>query len=125
MEYLVARSGPRGLEVLLRRWKDLGNFERAFRATFGATTAQFEEDWRRYVGDDQRRIEGADLSQRDLGAVRLVYFVTRILEPLSKNGSEVGVVVDQEDARHVGSFLEARCQLLLRPVRVGSSVTFL
>ncbi len=32
-----------------RRWKELGNFERAFRATFGTTTAQFEEDWRRYV----------------------------------------------------------------------------
>ena len=51
VEYLVVRSGPRALEVLLRRWKDLGNFERAFRATFGTTTAQFEEDWRRYVKD--------------------------------------------------------------------------
>ena len=51
VEYLVVRSGPRALEVLLRRWKDLGNFERAFRATFGTTTAQFEEDWRRYVED--------------------------------------------------------------------------
>jgi len=49
VEYLVVQSGPRALEVLLRRWKDLGNFERAFRATFGVTTAQFEEDWRRYV----------------------------------------------------------------------------
>jgi hypothetical protein len=29
----------------------MGNFERAFRATFGTTTAQFEEDWRRYVED--------------------------------------------------------------------------
>ena len=51
VEYLVVEGGPRALEVLLRRWKDLGNFERAFRATFGATTAQFEEDWRRYVED--------------------------------------------------------------------------
>ena len=42
---------PQALEVLLRRWKDLGNFERAFRVTFGETTAQFEEDWRRYVED--------------------------------------------------------------------------
>ncbi len=51
VEYLVVESGPRGLEVVLRRWKELGNFERAFRATFGATTAQFEDDWRRYVED--------------------------------------------------------------------------
>jgi len=51
VEYLVVQSGPQALEVLLGRWKDLGNFERAFRATFGATTAQFEEDWRRYVED--------------------------------------------------------------------------
>ena len=51
VEYLVVEGGPRALEVLLRRWKELGNFERAFRATFGATTAQFEEDWRRYVED--------------------------------------------------------------------------
>ncbi len=51
VEYLVVESGPRALEVLLRRWKELGNFERAFRATFGVTTAQFEEDWRRYVED--------------------------------------------------------------------------
>ncbi len=51
VEYLVVQGGPQALEVLLRRWKELGNFERAFRATFGATTAQFEEDWRRYVRD--------------------------------------------------------------------------
>ena len=49
VEYLVVESGPRGLEVLFRQWKELGSFERAFRATFGTTTAQFEEDWRRYV----------------------------------------------------------------------------
>jgi ABC-type dipeptide/oligopeptide/nickel transport system permease component len=51
VEYLVVQSGPRALEVLLRRWKELGNFDRAFRATFGITTAQFEEGWRRYVKD--------------------------------------------------------------------------
>ena len=51
VEYLVVQSGPRALEVLFRRWKDLGNFEQAFRATFGTTTAQFEEDWRHYVED--------------------------------------------------------------------------
>ena len=51
VEYLVVQGGPRALEVLLRRWKELGNFERAFRATFGLTTGQFEENWRRYVED--------------------------------------------------------------------------
>ena len=51
VEYLVVQSGSRGLEVLLRRWKETGNFELAFRNTFGVTTAQFEEDWRRYVED--------------------------------------------------------------------------
>jgi hypothetical protein len=51
VEYLVVEGGPRALEVLLRRWREEGNFERAFRATFGTTTGQFEEDWRRYVED--------------------------------------------------------------------------
>ena len=51
VEYLVVQGGPRALEVLFRRWKELGNFERAFRTTFGTTTAQFEESWRRYVED--------------------------------------------------------------------------
>jgi len=51
IEYLVVESSPRGLEVLLARWKETGNFERAFRSTYGLTTAQFEEDWRRYVKD--------------------------------------------------------------------------
>jgi hypothetical protein len=51
IEYLVIQSSPRALEVLLTRWKEEGNFERAFRSTYGVTTAQFEEDWRRYVKD--------------------------------------------------------------------------
>ncbi len=51
IEYLVVQSSPRALEVLLARWKEEGNFERAFRSTFGVTSAQFEEDWRRYVKD--------------------------------------------------------------------------
>ena len=49
IEYLVVQSGPRALEVLFTRLRDTGSFERAFRSTFGVTTAQFEEDWRRYV----------------------------------------------------------------------------
>ncbi len=51
IEYLVVQSSPRALEVLLARWKETSNFERAFRSTYGVTTAQFEEDWRRYVKD--------------------------------------------------------------------------
>ena len=51
IEYLVVHSSPRGLEVLLARWKETGHFERAFRSTYGVTTAQFEEDWRKYVTD--------------------------------------------------------------------------
>lgn len=51
LEYLVRSSGERGLEVFLERWKETESFERAFRATFGFTTAQFETNWRRYVKD--------------------------------------------------------------------------
>lgn len=51
IEYLVVQSSPRALEVLLRKWKEVGSFEAAFRSTYGVTTAQFEEDWRRYVKD--------------------------------------------------------------------------
>ncbi len=51
IEYLVVQSSPRALEILLSRWKQGGNFERAFRSTYGVTTGQFEEDWRRYVKD--------------------------------------------------------------------------
>ena len=51
LEYLVRSSGERGLEVFLERWKETESFERAFRATFGFTTGQFETNWRRYVKD--------------------------------------------------------------------------
>ncbi len=60
------------------------------------------------IGDDQRWIESTDLGQRDLRTVSFVYFVTRILKLRSEHGSEVVVVVDQEDARHVVSLLRAR-----------------
>ena len=49
--YLLGDSGPRGLALFLDRWRSAGSFERAFRATFGVTTSQFEEDWRRHVKD--------------------------------------------------------------------------
>ncbi|HUG40476.1 MAG TPA: peptidase MA family metallohydrolase [Longimicrobiales bacterium] len=47
--YLVDRSGERGLTVLLRRWRETTDFDRAFRATYGLTMGQFEEDWRAWV----------------------------------------------------------------------------
>ena len=47
--YLVDRSGERGMAVLLERWAADGDFDGAFRATYGLTMGQFEEDWRRHV----------------------------------------------------------------------------
>ncbi len=49
VEFLVREHGVRGLEVLLERWVEVGNFEGAFRATFGMTTARFEERWLDHV----------------------------------------------------------------------------
>ncbi len=49
VEYLVGESGERGLVLFLDRWRREGSFEKAFRQVYGVTTAQFEEDWRRYV----------------------------------------------------------------------------
>ena len=47
--YLLAGSGDRGLAIFIDRWKSLRSFEAAFRSTFGATTAQFEEDWKNHI----------------------------------------------------------------------------
>lgn len=49
VEYLVSRSGTRGLEVLLRRWADGGDMDDAFRRTYGVTLSQFEKGWTKYV----------------------------------------------------------------------------
>ncbi len=49
--YLLGDSGARGMELLVERWRASGSFESAFRETFGVTTGQFEEDWRRHVRD--------------------------------------------------------------------------
>lgn len=49
IEYLVSRSGTRGLEVLLRRWAEGGDMDDAFRQTYGVTFSQFEEGWTKYV----------------------------------------------------------------------------
>lgn len=51
LTYLLGDSGSRGLALFLARWKESRSFETAFRATFGLTTSQFEEDWKRHVRD--------------------------------------------------------------------------
>jgi hypothetical protein len=49
LAYLVDRSGEHGLRVFLDRWRAEQDFEGAFRAVYGRTLGQFEEDWRRHV----------------------------------------------------------------------------
>ncbi len=43
--HLMRLSGERGLEVLLRRWRETGSFDDALRLTLGMTPGQFEESW--------------------------------------------------------------------------------
>jgi hypothetical protein len=45
VEYLFSAGGARAAEVLLTRWRETGDFEVAFRGTFGITTAGFEALW--------------------------------------------------------------------------------
>jgi len=47
--YLVEGSGVRGLELFLERWREDGDFEEAFRRTFGVTTGTFERQWIQHV----------------------------------------------------------------------------
>ncbi|MDH3272449.1 MAG: peptidase MA family metallohydrolase [Gemmatimonadota bacterium] len=47
--YVLESGGERGLELFLERWRAGRSFEAAFRQTFGVTTGQFEEDWKRHV----------------------------------------------------------------------------
>ena len=49
VQYLAEESGPRGFEVLLTRWRDVEDFEEAFRRTFGYTTGTFETRWIEHV----------------------------------------------------------------------------
>ena len=49
IDYLVAEGGVRGLENLLRRWRESGDLDQAMRRTYGVTVGQFEEDWRKHV----------------------------------------------------------------------------
>lgn len=49
LTFLLADSGERGLALFLERWTRDRSFEGALRATFGVTSGQFEEDWKRHV----------------------------------------------------------------------------
>jgi len=49
VSYLLESGGEAGLRVFLDSWKVERSFETAFRDTFGLTTSQFEEDWKRHV----------------------------------------------------------------------------
>lgn len=49
VEFLVDRSGERGIEVLLARWQREEGFEAAIRGTYGLTGSQLEEAWRRFI----------------------------------------------------------------------------
>lgn len=49
VEFLVDRSGERGVEILLARWNREGSFESAVRGTYGLTGSQLEEAWRRFI----------------------------------------------------------------------------
>lgn len=51
VSYLLGDSGARGLEIFLDRWRRERTFDGALRATFGVTTGQFEDDWRKHVKD--------------------------------------------------------------------------
>lgn len=49
VQYLASQSGSRGIEVFLPRWRESGDFEEAFRRTFGYSTGSFERQWIRHV----------------------------------------------------------------------------
>ncbi len=52
VSYLLGESGERGLRLFLERWRGGGSFEQALRSTFGVTSGQFEDDWRRYAREN-------------------------------------------------------------------------
>lgn len=49
LTYLLESGGEPGLRIFLDRWRTDRSFDSAFRDTFGLTTSQFEEDWKRHV----------------------------------------------------------------------------
>ena len=49
IQYLVEASGTRGLELFIAEWKRRRSHEAALRGVYGATVAQLESDWRKWV----------------------------------------------------------------------------
>ena len=49
IEYLVEAGGTRGLQTFLAEWKRRRSFDAALRGVYGATIAQLETDWRKWV----------------------------------------------------------------------------
>ena len=49
IEYLVEASGTSGLETFLAEWRRRRSFDAALRGVYGATVAQLETDWRKWV----------------------------------------------------------------------------
>ena len=49
LQYLYEASGRRGLEAFLAEWKRRRSFDAALRGVYGATVAQLESDWRKWV----------------------------------------------------------------------------
>ncbi len=49
VSFLVERSGERGIEFFLARWRESGDFEESFRRTFGMSTGAFERQWIAHV----------------------------------------------------------------------------
>ena len=49
LHYLVQSSGVAGLEGFLAEWRRIRSFDGALRTVYGATPAQLESDWRRWV----------------------------------------------------------------------------
>jgi hypothetical protein len=49
VEYLATASSDRALEIFLTRWREMEDFEAAFRVTFGQTSGNFESDWKKFV----------------------------------------------------------------------------
>lgn len=50
IHYLVESSATDGLETFIAVWKRDGSFDDALREVYGATPAQLETDWRKWVG---------------------------------------------------------------------------
>lgn len=51
VSYVLENGGEAGLRSFLDRWRTERSFDVAFRETFGVTSGQFEEDWRKHVQD--------------------------------------------------------------------------